>query len=248
MSATKPILFSGPLVRALLAGTKTETRRPVKPQPPQPEALLALGALQASCPSQPKALADTPDWFYSGSLWAARDLMAGREPVWRSPFGSAGTLLWVRETTAGVDTLMDGYAKDPPNLIAWRADMSVRDIVSGWEPEDTVDWNFGHPSVKWTPSIHMRRDACRLVLRVESVGVERVQAIDEDGARAEGVSDEAAMALNDEGSPDYTLAFANLWDGIYSGQGLGWKANPWVWVVRFSVAADTHAAAQGLLQ
>ena len=176
-----PLLMKGPLVRATLAGLKTQTRRPIKSQ--------GLG--------------------YSSS-WAAR-----------CPLGQAGDRLWVRETwTAAMHD-----PKGPADCL-YRADdnRGVEDLAEA----------------KWTPSIHMPRWACRLVLPLVSVRVERVQDITEEDAKAEGV--EPVLMRGIGSYPEWMRptmrevgghqkAFELLWKQIY-GDAL-WDANPWVWVAEW---------------
>ena len=155
----RPIIFSGDMVRAILRGEKTQTRRPVKPQP-------------------------ATDCMYSinGAHNAALHLTdAGCQvryipPTGRSkdhlllcPFGQPGDRLWVRETFA---------LGEPPYFgVAYRAD-------EGDNPEDV-----GGRRQKWTPSIHMPRSLSRITLEITDINVERAQDITEDEAIKEGVVD-----------------------------------------------------------
>ena len=125
----------------------------------------------------------------------------------------------------------------------------MRAIPSGRKKPLVVDW-------KWTPSIHMPRWASRLTLEITDVRVERVQAITETGAEAEGCeSDEYLERLEHfeccapRGldipviGPTMRGEFEYLWDSIYgSTKSLGfypgdlnWSRNPWVWVIEFKV-------------
>lgn len=218
-----PILFAGPLVREIRAGRKTETRRLLSPQPPSQEAVRQTVGDGYDLRMHAEGHVDVV-----GPVEAVRRLMPGRrQPVWRSPYGVAGDRLWVRETwrTAAClddksptriaeDCLGVGYT-GPWAPIWYRADDTFNRAVPRAEAEAERAW--GGPG-RWRPSIHMPRWASRLTLRVEDVRVERLQAIDEEGARAEGVQDRAA--------------FAALWDGL-AGPGASWADDPWVWVVRF---------------
>lgn len=134
----RPILFSGPMVRALLAGTKTQTRRIAKP-------------------------VKHPDL---GNLYDAGALVLEREPqhvIERAcPYGKPGDRLWVRETWAfGIHALAAMRDEDGPFVYA--ADGTTH----------------GRLCERWRPSIHMPRHACRLVLEIVGVRVERLQAISE---------------------------------------------------------------------
>ena len=85
----------------------------------------------------------------------------------------------------------------------------------------------------WKPSIHMPRWACRLVLEVTAIRVERLQEISESDAFAEGIRSfqEARGVLRDDWHP--RKAYAELWDSLNAKRGFGWAVNPWVWVIEF---------------
>lgn len=209
----RPILMSGPMVRATLAGRKTETRRPMKPQPP--------------------GLTCVPRVWVDG--WS----VAGHE--YRCPYGQPGDLLYVRETWAGPAACDDlsprqigeqaldaGYIR-PWAPIWYNADDAYNHAtVLAWDPD--VWGGRG----KLRPSIHMPRWAARLWLRVIEVRVERVQDVTETAARAEGVATDAQLGESTHGA-----ALARLWDRLYAGRGLGWADDPWVWVVRYEVVTTT---------
>lgn len=199
MTKERPILFSGAMVRAILDGRKTQTRRVVKPQPPA--AAKAVGTYHY--PSD-------RDVFYAcdgGSLiggWA--------QPC---PYGQPGDRLWVRETWAQPAAL-------DPGPTVYRADYPAS-VPAGFENVPPAD------AIAWKPSIHMPRAACRLVLEVTGVRVERLQGITEAEAEAEGA--EPILVPPDGGSCPYYEGFSALWERI-NGPG-AWEANPWVWVVEF---------------
>jgi hypothetical protein len=152
-----PILFSGPMVRAILAGTKSVTRRVVKhgAQPVPPD----RSVITDTYPN------GQPGWF---ALWPHT---YGARRALACPYGAAGDRLWVRETWAGDDACGFVYRADHPH-----ADLARCDLDDG---EQTIR--------RWHPAIHMRRAASRLTLDVLSVRVERLQDISEEDARAEGV-------------------------------------------------------------
>ncbi len=132
--------------------------------------------------------------------------------VWDSfcPYGVPGDRLWVRETW-GYRSFEDAQAKRPVYKADW----------VGQRQES---------SLRWRPSIHMPRWACRLVLEVVSVRVERVQAISEEDIAAEGVSKyDGGEYLKNRGPMVST--FMRLWESINGGG--SWARNDWVWVVEF---------------
>jgi hypothetical protein len=197
----KPILFSGEMVRAILRGAKTQTRRVMKPQPKLDSDTLVWGRR-----------VDT--WVG----WARGTNRAGTpHPAWLEdcPYGSIGDQLWVRETWTPIPNMKpSGYFTDPKwiNRIAWyEAD------------NDKPTWGG-----KWRPSIHMPRSACRLVLEITEVRVERLQSISEEDAAAEGVDamPSAPAALT------HRTSFAKLWDRI-NGKKHPWASNCWVWAITF---------------
>lgn len=124
-------------------------------------------------------------------------------------------ILWVRETWCNINK--PGIAPEYYYLA---------DCLQPWvEDYDPSEW-------KWKPSIHMPREAARLFLRVNKVRVERLQDITEEDAISEGTK-----LLSHDGktiyTKDYRNAFQVLWNSLYSKQGFGWDANPWVWVIEF---------------
>lgn len=189
----RPILFSGPMVRAILEGRKTQTRRLVKPQPPDHE--------KATRHHQ-------------------------RILVPRCPYGGAGDRLWVRETFKFCGETIEGRDR-----YRYRAD------------ENPATDGF-----VWKPAIHMPRRACRLVLEVTAVRVERLQDISEADAKAEGLIQHKGdlytwWASGHERLDQYLRnahllavdAYRHLWDYI-NAKRAPWASNPWVWVVEFKRA------------
>jgi hypothetical protein len=198
------------MVRAILAGKKTQTRRVVGSMHP-PEFFGVRGGPDENDPLQwGYYVADGMPWGGDGCLVLARG-ETGHDRCVLSlacPYGDVGDRLWVRETWAEVNGGAFYKADEP------------------W-PEA-----YG-PEPKWKPSIHMPRWAARILLEVTDVRVERVQDITEEDAKAEGVGD----LRPDEEGPFAVLAlrdrFHRLWDSINAKRGFGWGTNPWVWVVEF---------------
>ena len=222
----RPILFSGPMVRAILAGTKTQTWRVMKP----PAEVIHAGEGRREEPWQTKCWVDPG---LGGGAYLKVPYSDGTVQRHGARW-VVGDRLYVREAWQPAE-LPDGT-----DGIRFRADDSFVPIDN--TPGATERWIKVHGGIdapnpgRWRPSIHMPKWAARLWLEVIEVRVERLQAITADGAEAEGVTYEAAMEYADEGSPDFVLAFRDLWDSINGKRGYGWEANPWVWVVRFEVA------------
>lgn len=214
----RPILFSGPMVRAILDGTKTQTRRVVTdmPAPPAPDCHPRHAAkhhapyFDAYCgrsksPENPRGMGD--EWCW----WQVDDRQC--LPTIRCPYGAPGDRLWVRETF-----VHHGLPEEPDaNAVEYRAD-----AING------ID---GGPGAGWCPSIYMPRWASRITLQVTNVRVERLQDISEEDAIAEGCHDT-------DGAPTQDLsgtargAYALLWEDI-NAKRAPWDSNPWVWVVEF---------------
>ena len=153
----RPILFSAPMVRALLAGTKTQTRRAMKLHP---------SAIACCCGGTAARwkVSDGDQW-YCGICGGGNRLTSRDVDGIRCPYGAPGDRLWVKETHGFVTSDRDGPVHDS---LVFRADGN-----EGW-------------SGKWRPSIHMPRWASRITLEITGVRVERLQDISEDDAKAEG--------------------------------------------------------------
>lgn len=223
----RPIIFSGPMVQAILEGRKTQTRRPVKPQPPANTQRM-----------YPEAGAD---FVGQSGRWYAEYLNAGRPwtdgALYRCPYGKPGDRLWVREAwKCDSESVTAGFMWHYG--LTYRADGSGKMERFAKRREDA----YQRDRDGWRPSIHMPRWASRLTLEVVSVRVERVQDITEDDIRAEGVvCSDCVSASPRWGHCCCRLLFRVLWSQIYDANGYGWDANPWVWVVEFRVAERKEA-------
>lgn len=203
----RPILFSAPMVRAILAGRKTQTRRVIK----------GKGTWSVE---------EADD--FSNRKWPGYEDEYGTWTDMKCPYGYPTDRLWVRETWARVPRVTDNgpkhKAKGDGTGATWRA-----------------DWDGNPSGFKWKPSIHMPRWASRITLEITGVRVERLNAISEDDAKAEGTENRSDLAWGHGGQGDdmarwavdhgHRYAFCHLWDSI-NGDG-AWSLNPWVWVVEF---------------
>ena len=202
------MIFNGEMVRAILDGRKTQTRRPVK---------FPVHDKNLGCELAGNELAG--------------DLSAGN--YLNSAFGKPGCRIWVRETFCPVDDTQYGGEK----WVDYRATPKFEaSYPAGWDcaPNDAE-------ALKWHPSIHMPRWASRILLEITNVRVERLNAISEEDAEAEGIDMEALYDSQDcydciadhnmTGRPTVTGAFKYLWESIYGAE--NWLANPWVWVIEF---------------
>lgn len=212
----RPILFSAPMVRALLSGAKTQTRRVVKPQPTK----LIAGLSCIPVHIHPD------DWAWS--LGAPGCSVVSCKPngpdgwaLENSPYGQPGERLWVKETIRKTGEFPDGYA--------------TSEYVADGAPTVADAWPWQRRTLV---SIHCPRGLSRINLEIVSVRVERLQSISEVDAIAEGldfVPDGAAAhgikGLATSWSNDPRKSYRALWESI-NGPG-SWEANPWVWVVEF---------------
>ncbi|WP_430992333.1 hypothetical protein [Klebsiella aerogenes] len=204
------MIFNSEMVRAILDGRKTQTRRIVK--------------------GTDGAVKFCKEWDINGEeifvVLGEKD-HTGMNPVFGAiscPFGAVGDRIWVRETWAEAGACA-------PDLKLYRANYPehVPSIYENVPPAEEI---------RWTPSIHMPRWASRILLEITDVRVEQLNAISEEDARAEGIIDGGCLNCGEpepcgcaNPEPDDTDAFAYLWQSIYGQE--NWNANPWVWVIEF---------------
>lgn len=195
----RPILFNGEMARAILDGRKTQTRRPVKPQP---------YFNRAGCLA----------WKTSGCIKngdrSAEEVLASR-----SPFGAVGDLLWVRETWRQFSSHEECACYDDCLCSRYNGKFLYR----ASSPCDEV---------KWRPSIHMPRKACRITLRVIRVWVERCEDISFQDIVKEGTPTTRTTGCPYEGMIE---DWENLWDACYGKTEFKYDNNPWVWACEFEV-------------
>ena len=214
----RPILFSAPMVRAILDGRKTQTRRAVKPQPDSVKDFGKAVPYRRAAPPR-----DMPSAQYEVPI--------------PCPYGVPGDRLWVRETWGvgnrscpsqgwvdGIEYRADCVGDEVPPLF---------EIIPGHVQADSI-------RAGWRPSIHMPRWASRITLEVTDVRVERLQDISETDAMAEGIA-EYPDGFHWEPNPEPAYcrligrtaqrAFLGLWEQINGVESV--EANPWVWVVEF---------------
>lgn len=204
MTTEHPILFTRPMVRATLAGIKTQTRRPIK----RPLRHPGWTGYSYFASDGGIAIENGPDYPDAD------------DDVVRCPYGVPGHRLWGRETYARVDGGFV-YRADVPSLHEER--MVVR-----------LARKHGTKVTPWIPSIHMPRVAARLVLDIVSIRCQQLQDISEADALAEGVTkvgkrwEVEGIVATPDGARD---AYKSLWEYIH-GPG-SWNANPWLWVIEY---------------
>lgn len=206
----RPILFSAPMVRAILEGRKTVTRRAVKGfQIPTEDTAIPIGDRQRW------SAIGQRDPRYGFCVFGSTEAECAKELEQYAPcpYGKRGDRLWVRETWARV-----GIAQAPgQEWVVYR------------ESDNRTD--YGGP---WKPGIHMFRRDSRILLEITDVRVERLQDITYEQAAAEGVhrGPLREWCASDEGGACHKYpvpAFRDLWQSV----GGDWNSNPWVWVVEF---------------
>lgn len=213
----RPIIFNSKMVRAILDGKKTQTRRVIKPQPQYPGLQNMIYIKHPFAPSSVKgtpaeSVINVPEEY----IWCHEDWVGnivGEQG--KCPYGVPGDRLWVRETFTEILTKPFDSTS---TKIVYKAD--------GWTPNDPK-----YP-IKWKPSIHMPRWASRITLEVLDVRVQRVQNILDAEAIAEGINPKEVAI---RGWVDARVGFRQLWDSINAKRGYSWVSNPWVWVVEYKV-------------
>ncbi|QAV46700.1 hypothetical protein [Pantoea agglomerans] len=248
----RPIIFNADMVRAVLDGRKTQTRRIVNGVP-------------SSHDFHGWVLSSTSTKDEGKACWAIGKSPLLNQPIRvRCPFGEVGDRLWVKETWSVVshafddDGLMIDYVPDRPAKAVHEKPFG-RGYYSGhaiYAADGGFTWGDDDGCVDgrscWKPSIHMPRWASRITLEITGVRVERLNSINEHDAIAEGLAEiskdgrtykygvpdrDGYPGTDDFGWPwheweRYPIsAYSKLWKSIYGDE--SWQANPWVWVIEF---------------
>ncbi|HCM9139977.1 TPA: hypothetical protein ACY3IC_002238 [Enterobacter cloacae] len=207
------MIFNGEMVRAILDGRKTQTRRVIKDCTvgrDQISKFIQIGKKFIGCYPE-----DVPELI--------------RECC---PYGVPGDRIWVRETFQGPlfdFEQMEAYQEDSskfkkPEFCVYKAD--GKPAPEFFDADENLH-------CCWRPSIHMPRWASRITLEITDVRVERLNDISEEDARSEGISGSSAR--------DVKEAYAALWRSIYGSD--SWQTNPWVWVIEFNrIEGGGHAS------
>ena len=229
---TRPILFNGPMVRALLDGSKTQTRRAVKSEAPDE----ANGACWVDIDGRP-----VWQWVENGD---EQDTIAHAQPF-TCPYGQPGDRLWVRETFFAFGRWETRFStkkgRDEWHFVDMTAELGKSYVYAAdGFPEGYAkhhDGGRGGVTPTWwkRPAIFMPRWASRITLEITCVRVARLQEISDEDSLEEGVYPMATGLY--PGSP--RAAYQKLWESI-NGPG-SWSANPWVWVVQFKQSINGAA-------
>lgn len=210
----RPVIFNGEMVRAILDGRKTQTRRLV-PEWQRPK-------LYPENDGEPHynwmAVAQSDRRWGYGVFGETEEACAKElSTMAPCPFGNAGDRLWVRETFAAFDA-------------DWKHPGKPHDLKDGPWPNVVYPASVAKiPDGTCRPSIHMPRWASRIMLEITAVRVERLNDISEEDARAESVAPSQHIITPPEAL--YRVGFLKLWQSIYGEE--SWGANPWVWVIEF---------------
>nr|DAI71292.1 MAG TPA: ASCH domain protein [Caudoviricetes sp.] len=231
--AIKPILFNTEMVRAILDGRKTCTRRLVKPQPKSKLCYTFAGS-------------DSNTWGYPNrtahEIWGEEFKLPNditEEELskrWNTPYHT-DDILYVRETWQ----CWRAHRYEATADIRFRAggdDVRLQFANGNTDSIDRLDYDtfvhkwFSHNG-EWKPSLFMPKVAARIWLKVTDVRVERLQDITSEQISREGVEVEYPHVLNGE---EKRYAFSTLWNSTIKKSDLdryGWNASPWVWVIEF---------------
>ncbi|MFW1742904.1 hypothetical protein [Acinetobacter johnsonii] len=211
-----PILFNTEMVKAILSGDKTQTRRIMRRQPDAVERF-HRGEVTTDTDAKHAILRcyNNPKGFKNcNSGWLAH-------ATYKTPFSefNVGDHLWVRETFRLFDPDECGHSDFPCGCPSWGTPLyrASHDCFDG---------------EKWTPSIHMPRSASRILLEITNIRVERLQDITKEDAKAEGFDYSTHPSSIKMG---YAIGartnFHHAWSKIYGST--SWNKNPWVWVLEF---------------
>ncbi|MBE8816267.1 hypothetical protein F3H66_22270 [Serratia marcescens] len=216
----RPVIFNSEMVRAILDGRKTQTRRVIANVSPD-------NCIPLQKPTK------TKDGIYTHVMDAPGHGLC--------PFGRVGDRLWVRETWGVVSHDFD----ENERIIDWVPDRPATAIhempfgngyysghaIYAADGEFTWGDDDGHGERScWKPSIHMPREACRILLEITAVRVERLTMISHEDAIAEGAPRASCCR-------DPRHGFIELWESIYGKESIA--TNPWVWVIEFRRVGDS---------
>jgi hypothetical protein len=218
----KPILFSTPMVRAIL-NTKPGAWPAASADPEKPFKWQTRRIIKQH-PEYKKGTGIIVEYGKLKRIWRGPGMLWETDVLGKVPYKPCD-ILWVRET----------FAKTNEGEYLYRADPMFDHCGKG-----DIGWD-------WRPSIHMPREAARLFLEVKNARVERLQDISEADAKAEGAVESDLMKLEKipsglicckRNSPipqaSYKAGFYNVWEGLNAKRGYGWKENPYVYVYEFT--------------
>lgn len=214
--AIKPILFNTEMVRAILDGRKTCTRR------------ICKDANEYTVPDMEFYNADRRT--YAVHNFADKEQMEQLSTAERTCPICPGDILYVRETWEHFECCC--CEGDEHGNCYREPQQSALNKSCGCYMYRATDEIYG--DARWHPSIHMPKEAARIWLKVTDVRVERLQEITPQGAWKEGARCSCLHPVPD--CAGNKTAFVNIWNSTIKKADLdryGWDANPYVWVISF---------------
>lgn len=215
----KPILFNTEMVRAILEGRKTITRRAIKPN-----------QFDGECPLDVETLIDGKELMCKP--WKSMTDLEIIHESYKPPY-RVGDVLYVRETW-NVDRV---HTEESKIGVRYKADDSFAWVDVSEEKYDKYDRSIAESNFdSWRPSIHMPKEAARIFLKVTDARVEKLWDITFEGIAEEGVNPRHFEDENSVNVKDFVNAYIYLWDSTIKKEDLqlyGWDANPWVFVIEF---------------
>lgn len=225
--AEKGILFNTEMIRAIMDGRKTQTRRPIRPQPMGRLCYSMAGSNAGKWGYMTEICRKA--WGYSGDDILQDPTKEDLEKRWTPPCHT-DDLLYVRETWF-YESHMEDLTDGEPDLPSGR--YKHRYVYYADQPEYPV--NVGVGATGWRPSIHMPKEAARIWLKVTNVSIQRLKEITDEDAIAEGFEADETFKAHER--------FAMTWNSVYGftkavngwrmSSPENWGSNPWVWVISF---------------
>lgn len=225
--AEKGILFNTEMIRAIMDGRKTQTRRPIRPQPMGRLCYSMAGSNAGKWGYMTEICRKA--WGYSGDDILQDPTKEDLEKRWTPPCHT-DDLLYVRETWF-YESHMEDLTDGEPDLPSGR--YKHRYVYYADQPDYPV--NVGVGATGWRPSIHMPKEAARIWLKVKNVSVQRLKEITDEDAIAEGFEADETFKAHER--------FAMTWNSVYGftkavngwrmSSPENWGSNPWVWVISF---------------
>lgn len=225
--AEKGILFNTEMIRAIMDGRKTQTRRPIRPQPMGRLCYSMAGSNAGKWGYMTEICRKA--WGYSGDDILQNPTKEDLEKSWTPPCHT-DDLLYVRETWF-YESHMEDLTAGEPDLPSGR--YKHRYVYYADQPDYPV--NVGVGATGWRPSIHMPKEAARIWLKVTNVSIQRLKEITDEDAIAEGFEADETFKAHER--------FAMTWNSVYGftkavngwrmSSPENWGSNPWVWVIKF---------------
>jgi hypothetical protein len=228
MSAEHPILFRAEMIRAILEGRKTQTRRVGKIQS---DSYTELGVEYSNHATKGRQPVATYRAYPTGGT--------ARWGICTCPYGPPGDRLWVKESHYRYGQwVKNGFSTAGKQKWKFKAlDKRVIFAATGSLP---TQHKLERGDIGWhlRPSIYMPRWASRITLEIERIRVERVRQINWCDAIAEGMHDpyRCKIRVNNSDPRSPVAQFQKLWNTMRAETEFAWEKNPWVWVVEFSIA------------